>query len=339
MAKKITKELSNAISGKTSEISRPYKELSKLDVIKFLNWYSGFGDINDIKGYAVDYVNQHYGKDKADHISKFQASEFQSYGAICRMLNRGYTSKVMNLEKIVDEQFHKMFSLMNEPQKDEFVKTGVRPKAKKTVHDGIPYFEYIEMNIDNIAFGEKNKPEIPKELGATPAQIKSYCESIIEQLDKDLANEYIDKKIALKIRTYVQGIIDEQKAKRKTVTRTRKVSPAKIARSVKYCRDNVCQFLAVSPIDVIGKKKLYAYDNKTRRLYCYVALAGGFTFKGTSLQNFDIKRSSFKTIRDKDKFFTMNNISKLNEAYNGIKQTVKEASGRFNDQISILIYS
>ena len=63
MAKKITKELSNAISGKTSEISRPYKELSKIDVIKFLNWYSGFGDINDIKGYAVDYVNQKYGKD------------------------------------------------------------------------------------------------------------------------------------------------------------------------------------------------------------------------------------------------------------------------------------
>lgn len=339
MAKKITKELSNAISGKTSEISRPYKELSKIDVIKFLNWYSGFGDINAIKGYAVDYVNQNYGKDKADHISKFQATEFQTYGAICRMISRGYTSKVMNFDKILDAQFQKMFSLMNEQQKDEFVKTGVRPKAKKTVHDGVPYFEYIELNIDNIVFGDNNKTEIPKELGATNSQIKAYCESIIAQLDKDLENEYIDKRIATKVRTYVQSIIDEQKAKSKTVTRARKVSPAKIARSVKYSRENVCQFLAVSPIDVIGKKKLYAYDNKTRRLYCYVALVGGFTFKGTTLQNFDIKRSSFKTIRDKDKFFTMNNISKLNEAYNGIKQTVKEATGRFNEQVSILIYS
>lgn len=328
---KLTKELANVISGKSVEIDRDNKVLSKIDVIKFLNWYSGFADPNDLKAYLIDYCTKNYSKETVNQISKLPIHEFTTYGSLARMVARGYTSSAYDFNKILNDKITSV-----KPEKEEKINPVLKPEKKKD-NDNVPaYLEYLELSIDNI-FGSNHKLEIPKDTGVSATNIKNFCAKQIDTLNMDIDNKCIDKRKATLAIAFLNDIITRTKTK--TVSKPRKVSPAKIAKSVKCSRLQVGAFMAQSAIDTIGKKKLYAYDDKTRRLYCYISLAGGFTYKGTTLQNFDVEKSSFKTIRDKDKFFVMTSISQLNASYNGIKQIAKECTGRFNENMTILIYS
>ena len=55
---------------------------------------------------------------------------------------------------------------------------------------------------------------------------------------------------------------------------------------------------SVSPTGIVGADELYCFNVKTRKLQVYKALDGmTLTVKGTTIMNFDMDKSSQKTVR------------------------------------------
>lgn len=76
-------------------------------------------------------------------------------------------------------------------------------------------------------------------------------------------------------------------------------SPSEIAKTTLYLEsDEETGVTGIKPEDAVGCSELWIYNTKTRKLGCYYAAQEhGISFKGTTVVNYDEKRSTTKTIR------------------------------------------
>jgi len=75
--------------------------------------------------------------------------------------------------------------------------------------------------------------------------------------------------------------------------------PEEIVKKVLFLeKDNETGISSLKPAELVGAKELWVYNTKTRKLGCYYAKSeAGLSAKGTTVLNFDDKRSTTKTIR------------------------------------------
>jgi hypothetical protein len=130
------------------------------------------------------------------------------------------------------------------------------------------------------------------------------------------------------------------KASRKPRKRKVKTAEKQVAR-VKYQKeDTSLQVVSLDPTRVVGATEAWLYNTKYKVLYHYVAQdAGGFTVKGTSLKNVDLKASQGRALRKpKDVLasITSGGAKAAVKMFNALKTKPRKATGRINGQTMIL---
>jgi hypothetical protein len=134
----------------------------------------------------------------------------------------------------------------------------------------------------------------------------------------------------------------EQEGKVNRAPRKKKpVSKEKLVAKVKYCiSDESTKSVSVKPVDLLGAVAALVYNTKTRKLGIYVAQdEAGFSFKGTTLLNFDESKSVQKTLRKPaEQLSPFKRIAKrsLQKEFENIKSVEIKLNGRFNEQTLIL---
>lgn len=123
------------------------------------------------------------------------------------------------------------------------------------------------------------------------------------------------------------------KAVRTTTIKKKKSSDAQVEK-LQYCKeDDDIKLTSINPILIPGKKKLYVYNRKNRKLIQYTTTAtDGFLISGTSIKNFD-DESKQATLRKPEQILpdvlnkTELQISKL---WSNITTKVDKPTGRIN---------
>lgn len=308
---------------------------TRIDIIKALNYYSAEKD-EKLREYAVKYFINKNNTTMADKVAMLPAYRFQSYGAICRMLDKGFDIE----QKYVDDMLA-YFTTLTAPAQAKVVKRGRKPKA--VIVDATPDIVAFDEALDATLLSRKiTFPEVSP--NDSKQYIKKECERGLKELETK-SEGYCVEDIPLLTAFYnkVLDIIKQvKKVERKTkVVKTRK-PPTAVVKKVQYMKEfDELQLKSLSPLRVLDSTKLYVYDTEKRKLFVFTSKTG-FTFKGTTLLNVDFENSFRKTVRKPKEFFVDNanlvsSISGLNKAFSGINgKATPLTSARFNENMIIL---
>lgn len=317
-------QLIETLSGNATEPPLKSGIVTKTDLIKLLNWYSANATDDELKSYLLLHS-------KTIDLNKSSISVVRSYGAIARCVQRGF----MLTDDVIQRLDHFVMSNQKTTQTSELKRDVIKGKSDSKI-----YLEDIDIGIDCALLCKTHQPNH----ATTTTNIKECVEYInkhLEQNESDYLNKGIERKSYLRIKEYLEGLIKFYSVKKtsvKKVTTKRRVSNTQIVKSVKYNSDKKPYIKKqLTPIDLIGKKKAWVFDCNKNTLICYIAVLDGFTFKGTTLQNYDEKKSTFKKIKDES--VLTQSLSEINRCYNNIKTTEKLASPRFNENMLILACS
>lgn len=178
------------------------------------------------------------------------------------------------------------------------------------------------------------------------AEVNEALEGKCEQLKEGYA-KYNTSQLKKLAKLYEKIIFDANhlnesaKAKRKPAKR-KPVSIEKRVQGLKYKQeDHDLGLVSIKPADILGKKILWTYDTKKRKLIKYVAEdESGLGVERTSITGYSITESSKKTIRKPDEHIqTIKGLprTKLEKHFEGINAVeTKMTSGRINTDTILL---
>jgi hypothetical protein len=178
------------------------------------------------------------------------------------------------------------------------------------------------------------------------AEINEAIEGKCEQL-KEAYSKYNQSQLKKLAKLYEKIIFDanhlNEKAKVERKTKKKKpVSIEKRVQGLKYKEeDHVLGLVSIKPADILGKKVLWTYDTKKRKLIKYVAQdEAGLGVEKTSITGYSITESSKKTIRKPDEHIkTIKGLprTKLEKHFESINSVeTKMTSGRINPDTILL---
>lgn len=295
------------------------KELSKLELVKSLSWYTQNRDSKDAFKYSCDYFKKNF-KIDASSILKDQLS---SFGFICRILMNGGSLPEEN-KKWFDDEVVKIKNKLNlKPEVVEVVKEKtnvisiqdrIRDKASECIAE-------LEGQIDELVISSFKSNVSPYSVFHTmnikDAQTKYIVEwaknnrnqydEVMNTEDKDLKEAYSNftKPQLKKIVGYFdQVILDCQKVSGNSIKsrkpRKRKVkTPDQLVSKLNYMKEFTdLKLKSIDPTSIIGVMQLWIYNTKTRKLGVYHADdAAGLSMKGSSILNFSESKSVQKKLR------------------------------------------
>lgn len=294
-------------------------ELTKIDMIRALNWYNENKNDKDAYKYAHDYLKKNYKIEAMEQIKDMAPT----FGWVCRIISNG--GKLSEKEKTwLEAQIATIKSKIATKKRVE--KQAVTQKAEKpSIQDRLSekvneIAGEIEGSIDDYILS--NYKILPSPLALMQEKAKGmHANRLIEIFRKkrvefdDVLNTKDDQikegysnfsKAELKkliaycdlIITDAMKLIGEVKKTRKP--RKRKVKTAEqIIGKLKYLVESkTLKVKSVDPKEIIGSTQLWIYNEKTRKLGCYHAEdASGFGVKGTTILNFNETKSVQKKLR------------------------------------------
>ena len=294
-------------------------ELSRIDLIIALNWYSQNKDAKDSFKWASDYLNKKLKLKIPEANIKNQTTTF---GWICRIVSNGGILPEENkswLQNEIDILKLKKEPIVISSTKAETILPSIQDRIKDSASRIIGELDgYVD---DFVLNGCRETNQTPKGLMVqlkaksvhTKAIVEHYKkvrEEITEVLigdDEQLKEAYSNfKKTDLKrFENFLSKIIDdalmlEDESKKNRKPRKRKVkSPDELVSKLKYCiEDEATKFKSVDPKLIIGASALWVYNAKTRKLGCYFADdAGGLSVKGSTILNYTESKSVQKKVR------------------------------------------
>ena len=293
-------------------------ELSKVQMMLALNWYSQNRTSKDAEKYITDYFKK---KLKID-IGSLAKDCNSTFCYICRIVYNGgmlsvkdqiwFDNQIKQIEnqmsvkkvKVVEVTPGNVISIQDrireksqecigelEGQLDDYILSDYKIDASpygvmhtmniKSVHVNriVEVFRKRRIEFDNVlntddkelkeAYGNFTKPQLKK--------VVAWCDQVILDCQK------------------VMGSAAQNRKPRK-----RKVkSPEELVAKVKVLdKFDELKLVSVPTKEIIGAMQLWVYNVKTRKLGCYHAEdAGGFSVKGTSLENFNESKSVHKKLR------------------------------------------
>lgn len=183
------------------------------------------------------------------------------------------------------------------------------------------------------------------ELLDPPKRLKGEKKELHEQLKEGFS--HLSKPEQKALREMYQKIVDACDmiiAEGKIARKPRKKKPVakeKLVAKVKYCEsDTKTKMVSQKPLALMGAVAATIYNTKTRKFGIYVANdSSGFSFKGTTLLNFDETKSVQKTLRKpEEQLRELKGIAKrsLGKKFDEIKAVDTKMNGRFNDYTIIV---
>ena len=294
-------------------------ELSKMQMIWALNWYSQNRTNKDAEKYVTDYFKK---KLKLD-VGALAKDCTSTFAYLCRIIYNGGMLGVKDqiwfdneVKQIQDRLKVKKIKVVEVAVISNVIsiQDRIREKSQECIGelegqlddyilsdykiDASPYGVMHTMNIKSVHVNRivevfrKRRIEFDNVLNTDDKELKeAYGNFTKPQLKKVVA--WCD-----------QVILDCQKvmgsAAQNRKPRKRKVkSPEELTVKVKVLdKFDELKLVSVSATEIIGAMQLWVYNVKTRKVGCYHAEdAGGLSVKGTSLENFNESKSVHKKLR------------------------------------------
>lgn len=339
-------------------------EITKLDLLRILNWYAANAESKDYLKWITSYFKKNH---KVD-ISSVVNEQYRTFGHVCRIVSHGGELPNENREWF-EKQSKELLDKIQEKNKKKKEPVNVQQTVDKpNIQDRIA--EKISELIADLdgSFDDYLESEFktePKSMSILANRMKSayanklidFCEKkrdeyeeALSSLDPQVQEGYSNfKKPQLKkMVAYASSIIADIQtlagaAAKARKPRKKKVIPvSQIVSKVKYQKEFAeLNLTSVDPKELVGSTQIWVYNTKQRKLGCYHvdSTFGGMTVKGTSILNYDVTKSISKKLRKPAQ--VLPEILKggkifLRTALQNINATDNLLSGRLNEDTIIL---
>lgn len=295
-------------------------EISKVNIMQALNWYSQNKDSKDALKYSCDYFKKNFKMDASTALK----GQSPTFGFVCRLITNGGILSQEN-KKWFDDEVEKIKNKVKNSKPvvvvEEKVKTNVISIQDRIREKASDCIGELEGQVDELivsAFKANVSPySVFHTMNIKDAQTKYIIEwakekraeydEVLNTDDKDLKEAYSNfSKVQLKkIVSYCdQVILDCQKVSGDSVKsrkpRKRKAkTPDQLVAKMNYMESfDELKLKSIAPTGIIGVMQLWVYNTKTRKLGVYHADdAGGLSVKGSSIINFSESKSIQKKLR------------------------------------------
>jgi hypothetical protein len=331
-------------------------ELTKLQMMQTLNWYSQNKTSKDAEKWAQDYFKKKLRVDAPESIKHAP----DTFGYICRIVMNGGSLDVGNLTWF-ENQIKNVQELAKKPKKVVVVKeentvptVTIQDRIREKAHECIGE---LEGQLDEYVISgfktDANPYAIMHTLNIKSVHVKMIVDfakrrrgefdEVLTTDDKELKEAYSNftKPQLKKIISWCdQIILDAQKvlgsAQQNRKPRKRKVkSPEELVAKIKVLdKYDDLKLVSIATKDIIGALQLWVYNVKQRKLGCYHAEdAGGLSVKGTTIINFSESKSIHKRLRKPE--VTLPEVLKggkvaLRNLMDGVKAVESPLTGRLN---------
>lgn len=295
-------------------------DVSKLDLMKTLTWYSQNRDTKDALKYSCDYFKKNFKLD-ASSVLKDKPTTF---GFLCRIISNGGIL-LEDTKKQFDDQVEKIKLELKTPVKKEIVedkpKTNVVNIQERIREKAFECIGELEGQIDELILSSFKSNVSPyslfhsmnikeaqtKYITEWAKQKRSEFDNVLSSDDEFIQESYSNfSKVQLKklVSYFDQVILDCQKISGESVKsrkpRKRKTkTPEQLVAKMLYLQEfDELKLKSISPVDIVGALQLWVYNVKTRKIGVYHADdAGGLTVKGSSILNYTTSKSVQKKLR------------------------------------------
>jgi hypothetical protein len=335
-------------------------ELSPIEMIKTLSWYSQNKDKNDAFKYACTFFKS---KHKVDASSALK-NKPSTFGFVCRIVSNGGSLCIKD-QLWFDKEVSKILEELKNPVVTDTVveKTNVISIQERILSKASECIGELELQIDDLINSGFKANVVPYSVfhtmnikDAQTKHIVSWAKSkrtdfdeVLNSDDKDIKEGYSNfSKVELKkmVAYFDQVILDCQKISGDSI-KTRKPrkrkskTPEQLVAKIKYMESfKELNLTSVKPTDIIGCMTLWVYNTKTRKLGVYHAEdAGGLTVKGSSIDNFSESKSVQKKLRKPE--VTLPEVLSGGKVYlrnvmSNIRAVESPLTGRINSDTIIL---
>lgn len=281
--------------------------IDRYDLMRALNWYNYYFSIKDSKKWVLEYMKQQ--KYPAYQIKAYGQSSSakitQTWASIARMLTRGAVFE-NNLTKHIDEV---VSSYVDDTASVQTVSKRPENGLIADLDDLLDVFyrggyKASKTDLTSIRVGAYG----PAAVKAAMAYYRAlYDELQLIATDKVVAEGYqhlTTRQVGAYIK-FVESIVNMLQGTVTVKTRTPRKPRRKKVKTVdqqlkafKYAASSAeVDAVSVDPEKVIGASVLWTYNTKYRMLTMFVAKDGGFSVKGTTLQNVDADKCFAKKLR------------------------------------------
>ena len=324
------------------------------------NWYNYFYDNKVGKKYVLDYLkSQKTGKVVLDRIAELSDSKFSTIGWTCRMVVRGAVLPASTAEwmkkrlqeliydaqppvqmKVVGPSIQQRMAMLQdaylaefESQLDDFIANDYKSDFK-------PYDWLISKEVkgpiaNKIAdFYTPKYNEIEEALTNKDDQLKEAYSFMSKPKLKRLLEFYN------KIVTDCNQIVHNSRISRKPRAKKRKSLDQIVAKIKFKAQDDTFKIKSISPTEIVSATQLWIFNTKTRKLCVYhAATPDGLNIKGTTILNYDEKKSIGKTIRKPEQILpnvTQGGKIVIRNLMDDIAAKSSELNGRINKDVILL---
>jgi hypothetical protein len=336
-------------------------------IVKAFNWYNYMSDSKDHKKWLIDYLKSNkFDQQIIDNVGKIPNEQVDiqmgdikgcigfKTGTIARMLNMGAP-----LDDIDVQTLSKVIEFLNLKGMSIQQINSNKPSVQKYIDDAfVRIVEFFELKCDSVLQAQSLSTTEIQEYVKTIKPI--YCKKIIEHYtpfyqeictvvsgkDAELSEGYsCYKPIALNnLKNFIQDIISncqsqiESTPKSYKVRKKRRKPPVELIKKLKYKKDEPSLGLvSVAASKIVDAQKLVVYNTKLRTISIYEADSSqGLSVKGTTITNYDQKKSKTKKLRKPKDFFAKvkdKGIRAFKSAFDSVKCVEKPAKGRINSDV------
>jgi hypothetical protein len=295
-------------------------ELTKIELMKALNWYAQNKTSKDAEKWAQDYFKKKLRVDAGDTLKNVP----DTFGYLCRIVLNGGSLSVSNLTWF-ESQIKEITESANKPKKKVVVKDDnaqpvvtiqdrIREKSQECIgelegqlddyitsgfkSDANPYAIMHTLNIKSVhvnrivEFAKRRRGEFDEILNTDDKELKeAYSNFTKVQLKKVVS--WCDQIIL-----DTQKILGSAQQNRKPRKRKQKSAEELVVKLKVLDKYDELKLVGVPTKEIIGALQIWVYNVKQRKLGCYHAEdAGGFSVKGTTITNFSESKSIQKRLR------------------------------------------
>ena len=334
------------------------RELSKIELMATLNWYTQNKDTRDAVKYANDYFKKNYKLNVENVIKEYPTT----FGFVCRILNNGgiinekdntwFNETILKIKN--DLANYKVEVVVDDKPVTPNIQDRIREKASECIGEleGLldeyilskftsnpkPYGVMHTLNIKGV---HTNRIlEHWKRIRAEYDTVLTTEDELIKEGYSNFSKTEIKKIVGFcdSIITDCMKVVDEANKSRKPRQRKQK-TPEQLVSKLKYL-DKHEALVSENSKDIIGAIQLWVYNTKSRKLGCYNADdASGLSVKGSSIIGFNESKSTQKKLRKPE--VTLPEILKggkvyLRTALDDIKAVPATLNGRLNTDTILL---
>lgn len=290
----------------------------RTSLIEALNYYNTEFSNKEKKAWFV----AKFKKEIKFPIADIHEREFRIAGTLARILSNGNALEETEMARLKAE-IARLKTLSDaakvvvvEEKKEQPKTATIQDRLEEKASEIVAEFNGI---IDDYTMDRSAVPDVSTFLKkmqpiATPVakKVVGKIQSIVAELteacsgkSKDLVEGYSNfKKVELKrLLGAYESLVEGLEQAKKVIVRKKRTPKAKpagvVVAKLKFAASNdELKLKSVSPTGIVGADELYCFNVKTRKLQVYKALDGmTLTVKGTTIMNFDMDKSSQKTVR------------------------------------------